>query len=112
MTPINEAKHFKIKSLVGKGLLTDTEDNSLGTIQVKSGLSLIKTRIPYIFEEDDEGEIYIYRKGGCAKRRLGMPCRLLHRPPRRKKVVLLSLVLSRAKPRGDGTPIPSYYGYQ
>lgn len=48
MMPINETRHFKIKSLVGKGLLTDTEDNSLGTIQVKSGLSLIKSCIPYI----------------------------------------------------------------
>ena len=66
MTPINEAKHFKIKSLVGNALLTDAADNPLGTIQVKSGLSLIKTRIPCIFEEDDEGEIYIYRKGGGA----------------------------------------------
>ncbi len=67
MTPINEAKHFKIKSLVGKGLLTDTEDNSLGTIQTKSGLFLIKTRIPYIIEEDDEGKIYIYHKGDKLK---------------------------------------------
>lgn len=63
MIPINETKHFKIKSLVGKALLTDSADNLLGTNQVKSRLFLIKTRIPYIIEEDDEGKIYIYRKG-------------------------------------------------